>query len=574
MVSSLHRLMPALLLSVSALAACSPLSTAENKRGDDRVGTPIEPAPAPAPTTLPAQTVDKAEASAGRAVKMRAAPSVADTNAYGGYAYVPPPTNTERYEDATPNPVKIVAEDPVSTFSADVDTASYANVRRFLTDGTLPPKDAVRIEEMVNYFDYAYAVPDTKEKPFAPTVAVYPTPWNTGTQILHVGIQGYGLPQGERPPSNLVFLIDVSGSMGEPNKLPLVQKALSMLAKEMTAQDRISIVAYAGNAGVVLEPTSGSDTAKIIQAINNLQSGGSTAGGEGIRRAYELAEANMIKGGVNRVILATDGDFNVGITDPEALEDFVSRERDTGVTLTVLGFGQGNYNDVMMQKLAQAGNGNASYIDTLNEARKVLVDEMAGTLFTIAGDVKFQVEFNPSCVAEYRLIGYETRMLETADFNNDKVDAGDIGAGHRVTALYEITPVGSNARLTGPLRYAPSPAPAAANCNEIAYLKMRYKLPGETASKLIERPVTQSDVRMTVDVIPGDMKFAAAVAGFGQILRGDPYLKSFGYKDVLALGQAGKGADSFGYRAEFLNMVRLAQSASGLPPLTMNTGTE
>jgi len=578
MVPSLHRLIPALLLSVSALAACSPINTADTKtRMDGQAGTPIEPAPAPAPTTIPpegpapAQVVTETNASDGRAAaKMRAAPVVAD-DAYGSYAYVPPPENTERYEDATPNPVKIVAEDPVSTFSADVDTASYANVRRFLNDGTLPPKDAVRIEEMVNYFDYAYAVPETREKPFEPTVAVYPTPWNADTQIIHVGIQGYGLPQGARPPVNLVFLIDVSGSMGEPNKLPLVQKSLSMLAKEMTAQDRISIVVYAGNAGVVLEPTPGSDVVKITQAINNLESGGSTAGGEGIRRAYELAEANMIKGGVNRVILATDGDFNVGITDPEQLEDFVSRERETGVTLTVIGFGQGNYNDVMMQKLAQAGNGNAAYIDTLNEARKVLVDEMAGTLFTIAGDVKFQVEFNPSCVAEYRLIGYETRMLQTADFNNDKVDAGDIGAGHRVTALYEITPVGSHARLTDPLRYAPRPSATSA-CSEIAYLKMRYKLPGETASRLIERPITQNDVRMTVDVIPADMKFAAAVAGFGQILRGDPYLKSFGYNEILALGQAGKGADPFGYRAEFLNLVRLAQSAAGLPPLTMNVG--
>jgi Ca-activated chloride channel family protein len=567
MATAFHRLVPVLLLSVSALAACSKMQVAgkPEQPGDGRsdaievgstAGTPIEPAPAPSPMM---------EAPARKA---RHAPSaVADS--VTAYGIMPAPENTERYEDATPNPVKIVADEPVSTFSADVDTAAYANVRRFLNDGTLPPKDAVRIEEMINYFDYAYAVPATREKPFEPTVAVYETPWNKDTEILHIGIQGYGLPQGERPPVNLVFLLDVSGSMEAPDKLPLVQKTLAMLTKEMTAKDRVAIVVYAGNAGVVLEPTPGNEGYKIVEAINRLGAGGSTAGGEGIRRAYELARANRIDGGVNRVILATDGDFNVGITDPEALEDFVSRERESGVTLTVLGFGQGNYNDAMMQKLAQAGNGNASYIDNLNEARKVLVDEMAGTIFTIAGDVKFQVEFNPSCVAEYRLIGYETRMLETADFNNDKVDAGDIGAGHRVTAMYEITPVGSSARLTDPRRYGPSQA-ATANCGEIAYLKMRYKLPGETASKLIERPVTQGDVRVSVDALPGDLKFAAAVAGFGQILRGDPYLKSFGYKDVLQLAQAGKGADAFGYRSEFLNLVRLAESAAGLPPLTMN----
>ena len=476
----------------------------------------------------------------------------------------PQAEDRDRYEDTKPNPVHETAKDPVSTFSADVDTASYSIVRRFINDGRLPPRDAVRIEEMINYFDYDYALPRDRTKPFEPSVAVYPTPWNARTEVLHIGIQGYGLPQGERPAVNLVLLLDVSGSMGDPDKLPLLQKSITMLAKEMTAKDRIAIVVYAGQAGVVLEPTPGDQTAKITAAINNLSAGGSTAGGEGIRRAYELAEANMIKGGVNRVILGTDGDFNVGISNPEELEDFVSRKRESGVTLTVLGFGHGNYNDELMQKLAQSGNGNASYIGTLNEARKVLVDEMAGTLFTIAGDVKFQVEFNPKCVAEYRLIGYETRMLETADFNNDKVDAGDIGAGHRVTAMYEIARVGSGAQLTDPLRYG-APEAGAAECGELAYLKMRYKLPGETASKLLERAITPADVRTTVDVLPADFKFAAAVAGFAQILRGDPYLKDFGFEQVQALGQAGKGADPFGYRAEFLSLVRLAETAPALP---------
>jgi len=567
--NALGRLLPALMISAAMLAACGQMPG--SGRGDD------------ARTRTKAAEADDALAAvrdeeySDMPVAQKRAPLAPASTVNGTVmteaapAALPyaSPEDRERYPDAKPNPVRIVADEPVSTFSADVDTASYSVVRRHLNDGRLPPRDAVRIEEMVNYFDYDYALPAIRERPFEPSVAVYPTPWNDKTEVLHIGIQGYGLPQGERPPVNLVLLLDVSGSMEDPDKLPLLQKSLSMLAKEMTARDRISIVVYAGNAGVVLEPTAGNETLKITQAINNLSAGGSTAGGEGIRRAYELAEANLIKGGVNRVILATDGDFNVGITDPQQLEDFVTRKRDSGVTLTVLGFGAGNYNDAMMQTLAQAGNGNAAYIDTLNEARKVLVDEMAGTVFTIAGDVKFQVEFNPKCVAEYRLIGYETRMLETADFNNDKVDAGDIGAGHRVTALYEITPVGSEGRLTEPLRYG-ALSSGTADCGEIAYLKMRYKLPGETASKLIERPVTQADVRASVDALPQDFKFAAAVAGFAQILRADPYLKSFGYDDVIRLGTAGKGTDSFGYRAEFLSLVRLAQSAAALPALGMN----
>ncbi len=568
-----RRLLPALLIGVSALAACEQIQTVAN-RMDEK------------PKAKPEKVILREEAKRdragesdndGRVTDMAIAPTQMEPAGPAPAATAvylePPPEDREEYRDVDPNPVKVAATEPVSTFSADVDTASYSVVRRFLNDGRLPPKDAVRVEEMVNYFDYSYAVPNDREKPFQPTVAVYPTPWNPATEIVHIGIQGYGLPQGERPPVNLVLLLDVSGSMEDPDKLPLLQKSLSMLAKEMTAQDRISIVVYAGNAGVVLEPTPGNETAKITEAINNLSAGGSTAGGEGIRRAYELAEGNLIKGGVNRVILATDGDFNVGITDSEQLEDFVARKRESGVTLTVLGFGQGNYNDAMMQTLAQAGNGNAAYIDNLNEARKVLVDEMAGTVFTIAGDVKFQVEFNPACVAEYRLIGYETRMLETADFNNDKVDAGDIGAGHRVTALYEITPVGSAARLTDPLRYG-KPEAASAACGEIAYLKMRYKLPGETASKLIERPITAADTSTSVESLNGDFKFAAAVAGFAQLLRGEPYLKNFGYDQVIAFAQAGKGSDPFGYRAEFISLARLAESSAALPPLTMNGNGE
>lgn len=565
-----RRLLPVLLLGVSTLAACEQMQATANRADGKPKTAKTETKSDDTRMRLPAKESEADRAVAGIAQIEPAGPAPAATV----MLEKPAPEDRETYRDVEPNPVKVAATEPVSTFSADVDTASYSVVRRFLNDGRLPPSDAVRVEEMVNYFDYSYAVPNDRAKPFQPTVAVYPTPWNPATEIVHIGIQGYGLPQGERPPVNLVLLLDVSGSMEDPDKLPLLQKSLSMLTKEMTAHDRISIVVYAGNAGVVLEPTSGDQTAKINAAINNLSAGGSTAGGEGIRRAYELAEANMIKGGVNRVILATDGDFNVGITDSEQLEDFVARKRDSGVTLTVLGFGRGNYNDAMMQTLAQAGNGNAAYIDNLNEARKVLVDEMAGTVFTIAGDVKFQIEFNPACVAEYRLIGYETRMLETADFNNDKVDAGDIGAGHRVTALYEVTPVGSAARLTDPLRYG-KPETASADCGEIAYLKMRYKLPGETASKLIERPITSADKSPSVETLNGDFKFAAAVAGFAQLLRHEPHLKDFSYERVIQLAQAGKGADPFGYRAEFINLVRLAESAASLTPLTLNgTGGE
>ncbi len=380
----------------------------------------------------------------------------------------------EKYPDAKTNPVKAVAAEPVSTFSIDVDTASYANVRRYLADGQLPPKDAVRVEELINYFDYNYPLPKTRERPFEPTVALVPSPWANGKTLLHIGLQGYDVRPAERPPLNLVLLIDTSGSMNEENKLPLVKKAMRILVDELTAKDHISLVAYAGSAGVVLEPTSGDQKGKILGALDQLSAGGSTAGGEGIALAYTMAERNFSKGAVNRVIQATDGDFNVGIADPKRLEDFVSRQRDSGIYLTELGFGEGNYNDLMMQKLAQAGNGIASYIDTVAEARKVLHDQMQSALLPIADDVKIQVEFNPGRVAEYRLIGYETRMLNREDFNNDKVDAGEIGAGANVTAIYELTPAGGKTMID-PLRYQAAPKPAATTpSGEIAFLKIRY----------------------------------------------------------------------------------------------------
>src|SRR5262245_20699693 len=380
----------------------------------------------------------------------------------------------ERYEHAVANPVHAVAEDPISTFSIDVDTAAYANVRRFLNEGRLPPQDAVRIEELINYFDYDYALPPNRERPFSSTISVMPSPWAEGRQLVHIGLQGYDIQRAERPPLNLVLLIDVSGSMDEPAKLPLAIQGFRMLAGELTAQDRLSIVVYAGAAGAVLEPTPGDDTQRIVAALNQLQAGGSTAGGEGLALAYAMAERNFNGEGVNRVILATDGDFNVGITDTEQLQDFIERKRDSGIYLSVLGFGEGNYNDALMQRLAQNGNGVAAYIDSAEEARRVLSEQASGALFPIADDVKIQVEFNPARVAEYRLIGYETRMLRREDFNNDQVDAGEIGAGHSVTAIYEITPVGGPA-FNEPLRYQNAPQTARSGGNELAFLRIRYK---------------------------------------------------------------------------------------------------
>jgi Ca-activated chloride channel family protein len=473
----------------------------------------------------------------------------------------------DKFTDIKTNPVKIAKDEPVSTFSIDVDTSSYSFVRGELNQNVLPQKDAVRVEEMINYFPYDYAGPADKAVPFKANVSVFPSPWNPDTRLMHIGIKGFSLNGQEKPKANLVFLVDTSGSMDAPDKLPLLQNSLKLLVDTMGPEDSVSIVTYAGNAGTVLEPTKAKDKAKIIGALDRLMAGGSTAGAEGIRQAYQLAEQSFDKTGINRVILATDGDFNVGITDPEELKSFIERKRDSGVTLSVLGFGRGNYNDEMMQTLAQNGNGNAAYIDTLNEARKVLVDEVSSTLFTIAQDVKIQVEFNPDTVSEYRLIGYETRMLQREDFNNDKVDAGDIGSGHTVTAIYEITPRDSKAKLNDDLRYSTSETPAKAGTDEYGFVKIRYKLPGEKDSKLISEPVKIDAAAASVDAAPQESRFATAVAAFGQLLRGGQYTKSYSYDDVIALAQAAKGKDEFGYRAEFINLVRLAKSAQGLEPL-------
>lgn len=474
-------------------------------------------------------------------------------------------TGRDRFAEITTNPVKLVGEEPVSTFSIDVDTASYAFVRRQLNNGVLPQKDAVRVEELINYFDYDYPVPEDRAQPFKPSVAVYPTPWNPNTRLLHVGIKGYDIVPAEKPRANLVFLLDVSGSMSSPDKLPLLKNSLAMLVDSLQPDDTVAITVYAGAAGTVLAPIRVREKGKILAALDNLQAGGSTAGGEGIRLAYTLAEMNYDPQAVNRVILATDGDFNVGITNESELKSFIERKRKTGISLSVLGFGQGNYNDSLMQALAQNGNGNAAYIDSLNEARKVLVDEAGSTLFTIAKDVKIQVEFNPARVHDYRLIGYETRLLKREDFNNDLVDAGEVGSGHSVTAIYEITPVESKAKLTDALRYqAATEKPKLDPAAEYAFLKIRYKLPAEDNSKLMTLPIGVGLEFAEISQVSEDMRFAAAVAAFGQLLRNDPYTGQFSYDNILQLAETARGRDEFGYRTEFLNLIRLARTAKAM----------
>ncbi|MDP2124011.1 MAG: VWA domain-containing protein [Parvibaculum sp.] len=469
---------------------------------------------------------------------------------------------TEEYPDAPQNGVKLVAQEPVSTFSIDVDTASYANTRRFLKDGHLPPRAAVRIEELVNYFDYGYARPASAETPFRATTALVASPWSKERQILHIGLQGYDLPRGEQPPLNLVFLVDTSGSMASEDRLPLAKKSLNLLVDQLDKDDHVSIVAYAGSAGEVLPPTNGGEKVKIRRALDALTARGSTAGGEGLALAYRLAQENFDKVAVNRVILLTDGDFNVGIDDPEKLKDFIAEKRKSGIYLSAYGFGRGNYNDVMMQALAQTGNGTAAYIDTMQEARKLLRDDLAGSLFPIADDVKIQIEFNPARVAEYRLIGYETRLLAREDFNNDKVDAGEIGSGVSVTALYEITPVGAKTS-SDPLRYQDQGA-TTRESGELAFLKVRYKEPGGTTSKLIEQAIS-SDALATVDAAPEATRWAIAVAGFGERLRGSPWVAdSFGLDEIVALAQKARGEDEFGLRAEFVQLVRAAKEAKSI----------
>jgi len=471
--------------------------------------------------------------------------------------------NRDRFAKIEENGVKAVVQEPVSTFSIDVDSGAYALVRRSLNQGQLPMTDAVRVEELINYFDYDYAVPADRKQPFSVTTEISRTPWNKQTHLLHVGIKGIEVAKDQRPASNLVFLLDVSGSMNSADKLPLLKSAFRLLVNQLNANDRVTMVVYAGASGVVLEPTPGNEQGKIIAALDRLSAGGSTHGSAGIQLAYAMAQQEFIKDGINRVILATDGDFNVGTVNHEQLMDLIEEKRRHGISLTTLGFGQGNYNDHLMEQLADKGNGNYAYIDTINEAQKVLVDELTSTLETIAKDVKIQIEWNPEVVAEYRLIGYENRMLAREDFSNDKVDAGDIGAGHSVTALYEITLTDGDQRRLEPLRYNRSADTGKSQSNEIAFLRLRHKAPDADQSQLIERPIYRNSITEDMAKTSDNFRFSAAVAGFGQLLRGGRYTEGFDYSDVARLAGNARGQDHFGYRGEFLRLVNLAGSLGG-----------
>lgn len=540
-----------------AVAKDTGITDMEPGSSADLAATP--PEPAPADKRAEAAPAGAMQSNDALAVMPDAPAPAADgfavamdkPEAYLGQAPLPL-DNTEAFANADQNPVKVTAEQPVSTFSIDVDTASYSVVRSSLMNGTLPPAEAVRVEEMVNYFPYAYPAPDAGDAPFQSTVTVMPTPWNPGTRLVHIGLQGRLPAIIDRPPLNLVFLIDTSGSMDEPNKLPLLKQSLKLMLTQLRPEDEIAIVAYAGSAGTVLEPTKAENSKKILAALDNLAAGGSTAGAEGLELAYNVAETMAKPGEVSRVLLATDGDFNVGIDDPDALKAYIAKKRDTGVYLSVLGFGRGNLDDATMQALAQNGNGSAAYIDTLSEARKVLVDQLTGALFPIADDVKIQVEWNPAAVAEYRLIGYETRALNREDFNNDTVDAGEIGAGREVTAIYEVTAPGSPALRNDALRYGATPATG--NTSELGFLRLRYKAPGADTSQLIETPITAGGEASD------DARFGVAMAGFGQLLTGSEYLNDWGWDKAIDLALGARGDDPFGYRIEAVNLMRMAQA--------------
>ncbi|HAC23940.1 MAG TPA: hypothetical protein DCE81_03395 [Cytophagales bacterium] len=470
----------------------------------------------------------------------------------------PPDYNTEEYEGIEENIFHDPTSKPLSTFSIDVDAASYANVRRFISQGQRPPVDAVRVEEMINYFDYDYAQPKG-EDPFSIYTEISEAPWNRQHKLVHIGLQGKKIATDKLPPSNLVFLIDVSGSMADPNKLPLLKSSFKILAEQLRDQDRVAIVVYAGAAGVVLPSTSGDDKRKILESLEQLEAGGSTAGGAGIKLAYKIARQNFVEGGNNRVILATDGDFNVGESSNEAMERLIEEKREEGVFLTVLGFGMGNYKDSKMEVLADKGNGNYAYIDNILEAQKVLVNEFGGTLFTIAKDVKLQIEFNPARVQAYRLIGYENRLLKDEDFSNDKKDAGELGCGHTVTALYEVIPVGVKSNFPGvdPLKYQSNKKkePVVINdSNEIMTIKFRYKKPDGITSKLMVHALVDEQVSLMKS--SDNFRWSAAVAAFGMLLRDSEYVKGYTWEEVAQLAGGARGRDEQGYRIEFINLVK------------------
>lgn len=543
----LPSLVPALACAL-LLAACQsgPQSSAGEPAAREAMPPTVPPPPpaSPAPIAMRATAADAATLGPAKQARRLAMP----------VHPLPLPANTENYQRPDDNPVKRAAETPLSTFSIDVDTGSYSNVRRMLATGMRPPADAVRAEEFINYFRYGHPAPASRETPFRVSTELAPSPFNPGRQLLMIGIKGYEVAKTTLPPANLVFLIDTSGSMMDADKLPLAKAALRKLVPQMRAQDRVGIVAYAGSAGLVLAPTPGDRHDDILAALDRLEAGGSTNGGDGIQLAYRIARESFRKDGVNRVLLLTDGDFNVGVVDRKALETLVADQRKSGIALSTLGFGRGNYNDAMAERLADVGNGNHAYIDSVREAEKVLVRDMQSTLLTIAGDVKIQLEFNPALVAEYRLIGYENRALRDEDFDNDVIDAGEIGAGHEVTALYEIALVGAGGERLPKLRYAPAKASAGGG-NEIAHLKLRYKLPGSASSRLIERPIRRDQLRGSASP---SLRFAAAVAGFADLLRGGTNIEGWDAMRLRNLAASGLGADANGDRTEFLELTRRA----------------
>ena len=522
------------------------------------------PPPAPAPKLMRMKPV--ADSLSAVAVSSSAWSAPTPAPAPGVTTPVPPlpPPNAEAYVQPKENPFLTAQQNPLSTFSIDVDTASYANVRRFLNGGNLPPREAVRIEELVNYFPYAYPQP-TGPDPFSVTVEEAACPWNAEHQLARIGLKGKEINNEDRPPSNLVFLLDVSGSMSDDQKLPLVKQGLRLLVPELRPKDRVAIVTYAGTSGVALESTSCSrdNKQRILTLIEGLASGGSTQGSAGLRDAYRLARENLITKGTNRVILATDGDFNVGVTDRDELVKLIEGEAKSGVFLTVLGFGMGNLKDATLEQLADKGNGQYAYVDNLNEARRLFLEQMSGSLVTIAKDVKIQVEFNPRVVAGYRLVGYENRMLKTEEFNDDTKDAGEIGAGHTVTALYEIVPAGKKVPTGGvdPLRYQNTQPTEAATGNELMTVKVRYKEPRADDSKLLTFPIANAP--LDTDKASMDFRFATAVAAFGQLLRDSEYKGDITYDRVIELGLNSRGEDEYGYRIEFVNMVRMAKALAG-----------
>ena len=466
--------------------------------------------------------------------------------------------NTEKYQKNDLNPVHRVADQAVSTFSIDVDTGSYSNTRRFLNDGRLPPIDAVRAEEMINYFDYQYPQPNSIH-PFSVTTEIVDSPWKENAKLIKIGIQAKDLATKQLPPANLVFLVDVSGSMDAPDKLPLVKQTLRLLTEQLRPQDKVTIITYASGEKLLLEPTSGDQKDKILRVIDALQASGATAGEQAIQLAYRQAEKAMLKNGINRILLATDGDFNVGITDFSTLKGMVAEKRKSGISLTTLGFGTGNYNEQLMEQLADAGDGNYSYIDNKNEAKKVVQRQLSSTLATVAQDVKIQVEFNPATVKEYRLVGYENRMLKQEDFNNDKVDAGDIGAGHNVTAIYEIIPVGQQGWLNDS-RYQTAKKTNASTQSEYAFVNVRYKLPNQDKSILLNQPVSAGS--KSLSQASNDTRFAIAVASYAQQLKGGEYNGAMGWDQIIQLAQQSAKPDPYMMREEFVELAKIAKNLS------------